>query len=251
MPSVLATRLGVVAVAAVALGVPALAGAQAPAAAPEALPGPPTPSEAWTARVLHPVAARTAPRADAPVRARVDSTTAFWRRPQGLLVLGAPQADATGRQWVQVRLPRRPNLGHGWIPASSVRLALTRTRIRVRVAARRVEIWHSGRRVASFRAAVGTGHTPTPTGLFAIQDPVPAVGAQRGDLGPYILTLTAYSPVLRSFMGGNGLVAIHGTNAPGLLGRAVSHGCIRVSNDAVRRLYRVVAPGTPVEIVRG
>jgi lipoprotein-anchoring transpeptidase ErfK/SrfK len=76
------------------------------------------------------------------------------------------------------------------------------------------------------------------------------VGAQRSYLGPYILTLTAYSEVLSSFMGGNGLVAIHGTDAPGLLGRAVSHGCIRVSNTVVRRLYSVVHPGTPVEIVR-
>jgi lipoprotein-anchoring transpeptidase ErfK/SrfK len=85
--------------------------------------------------------------------------------------------------------------------------------------------------------------------MFAIQDPVPSAASQRAYLGPYILTLTAYSPVLTSFMGGNGLVAIHGTDANHLLGGAVSHGCIRVSNQAVTRLYRSVRPGVPVEIL--
>ena len=54
--------------------------------------------------------------------------------------------------------------------------------------------------------------------------------------------------VIENRPGGDGLVAIHGTNATGLLGRAVSHGCVRVSDAAVSRLYRVLRPGMPVEI---
>jgi lipoprotein-anchoring transpeptidase ErfK/SrfK len=212
--------------------------------------GPPTDSIAWTARVPMAVGAHSAPRADARVVARIDRVTAFWRRPQRVLVVSRIRTDAAGRQWVAVRLPGRPNRSRGWVPVDAVRLGATKDRIVVRIRARAVELWRAGRRVGRWHAAVGTGSTPTPTGLFAIQDPVPSVGAQRSYLGPYILTLTAYSEVLSSFMGGNGLVAIHGTDAPGLLGRAVSHGCIRVSNGAVRKLYSVVHPGTPVEIVR-
>lgn len=43
-------------------------------------------------------------------------------------------------------------------------------------------------------------------------------------------------------------IAIHGTNKPELLGQAVSHGCIRMSNEDARRLYYEVEVGTPVII---
>ncbi len=220
----------------------------APAAPSE--PAGPAADVAWTARILVPVAARTAPRGDARVVARISPYTAFWARPQRLLVLSAVQTDpATGRRWVRVRLPSRPNGSQGFVPLEAVRLRATGNRIVVRVSSRRVELWRKGVRIARFRAAVGTGSTPTPTGMFAVQDPVPSDAAQRSYLGPYIITLTAYSEVLSSFMGGNGLVAIHGTDATGLLGQAVSHGCIRVSNAVVSRLYAIAEPGTPVEIV--
>lgn len=223
-----------------------IAGAATALAAPE--PGPPTGSSAWTASVTHSVVARSAPRAGAPRVARVARVTAFWRRPQRLLVLSRVVRDASDRGWVRVRLTGRPNGSSGFVPVSAVRLGHTPLRIRVRVAERRVEVLRAGRRIASYRAAVGTRSTPTPRGLFAVQDPVPSSASQRSYLGPFIITLTAYSPVLTSFMGGNGLVAIHGTSADHLLGGAVSNGCIRVSNRAVSRLYRLLAPGVPVEV---
>ena len=49
-------------------------------------------------------------------------------------------------------------------------------------------------------------------------------------------------------------IAIHGTNRPGLLlesdpdARRVSHGCIRLTNEAARQLYHLVEVGTPVLI---
>jgi lipoprotein-anchoring transpeptidase ErfK/SrfK len=43
-------------------------------------------------------------------------------------------------------------------------------------------------------------------------------------------------------------IAVHGTNAPELLGQNVSHGCIRMSNEAARQLYYEVEVGTPVII---
>lgn len=43
-------------------------------------------------------------------------------------------------------------------------------------------------------------------------------------------------------------IAVHGTNNPELLGQPVSHGCIRMTNEAVRRLYHEVDIGTPVII---
>lgn len=42
--------------------------------------------------------------------------------------------------------------------------------------------------------------------------------------------------------------AIHGTNVPSSIGRSVSHGCVRLLNENIARLYEMVAVGTPVYI---
>jgi len=43
-----------------------------------------------------------------------------------------------------------------------------------------------------------------------------------------------------------GEYAIHGTNRPSSIGGFVSYGCIRMYNNDIRELYRLVAVGTPV-----
>jgi len=42
---------------------------------------------------------------------------------------------------------------------------------------------------------------------------------------------------------------IHGTNKPYGIGRNVSHGCIRLYPEDIRRLYGEVAIGTPVRVI--
>jgi len=42
--------------------------------------------------------------------------------------------------------------------------------------------------------------------------------------------------------------AIHGTNEPETIGRSVSHGCVRLTNEDIATLYRIVPVGTPVFI---
>jgi hypothetical protein len=42
--------------------------------------------------------------------------------------------------------------------------------------------------------------------------------------------------------------ALHGTDKPETIGRAVSHGCVRLRNEDIARLYELVSVGTPVYI---
>ena len=42
--------------------------------------------------------------------------------------------------------------------------------------------------------------------------------------------------------------ALHGTNNPSSIGQAVSHGCVRLRNEDIERLYEMVEVGTPVYI---
>jgi lipoprotein-anchoring transpeptidase ErfK/SrfK len=174
--------------------------------------------------------------------------SAFSRRPNVMLVTGTA-TDGHGRRWVRVLLPQRPNGSQAWVPRAAVSLRGTHLRLRVDLSARRLQVLRSGRVIARYRVGVGTGGTPTPVGRFAVQDPVVAPRYVSSYLGPYIITLTAHSNVLHEFAGGDGLVAIHGTNAPGTIGAAASHGCIRVGNAQLQALWRIAAPGTPVDIV--
>jgi lipoprotein-anchoring transpeptidase ErfK/SrfK len=44
------------------------------------------------------------------------------------------------------------------------------------------------------------------------------------------------------------VVGIHGTSMPQLLGQAVSHGCVRVSNATASQLRALAPLGTPIWI---
>lgn len=59
-------------------------------------------------------------------------------------------------------------------------------------------------------------------------------GAANNPMGEAAMTLS------------NGNYAIHGTNRPGSIGRAVSYGCIRMANADIRDLFRRVSVRTRV-----
>ena len=101
--------------------------------------------------------------------------------------------------------------------------------------------------VRTLRVAVGAPATPTPLGSFYVYERL-YLRTQDGSFGPGALGISAFSNVLTGWAQG-GPVAIHGTSHPETIGRASSNGCVRVANDEMRRLLRVVVPGTPVEIV--
>ena len=156
-------------------------------------------------------------------------------------------ATARSGDWFKVLLPIRPNGSSGWVPASTVHLTWDPYRIVVDISAHRLTLLNVGRPVFHTRVAVGTSATPTPRGTFyltaLLQPPKP-----DGAYGPYAFGLSGYSPVLRSFAGGPGEIGLHGTNDPSSIGRSVTHGCIRVSNRAIRTLASRLPLGTPVVV---
>jgi len=66
---------------------------------------------------------------------------------------------------------------------------------------------------------------------------------------PYGTTARRYMGVLgtRRLELGDGY-GIHGTDHPESIGRSVSHGCVRMRNEDIERLYPMVGIGTPVYI---
>ena len=231
------------AVAVAVTGATLVAGGTASAAGPvdPTLPGPPSAQTgSWTARILYPVSGRSTP--GGRIVARLRHYTEFSQGPAVYMV--TERRVVRRRVWIRIQLPKRPNGTRAWVPQDAVDLRRIRTWIKVSNGRRTVQVLSQGKVVKTFRAAVGTGGTPTPKGLFAVLDPVPT----SGQLGPYILVLTAHSNVLRTFGGGDGIVGIHGWPSSSVLGKAVSHGCVRMARGDVRVLARYAKAGVPVQI---
>jgi hypothetical protein len=165
-----------------------------------------------------------------------------------LPVLGR-RTGADGSVWLHVQLPGRPNGHSGWIRRRATEVWTTSWHIVVDTSTRRVTIYRNGRPVRTFKAVVGKPSTPTPLGEFFVEE---GIRLGPSDVGaPFALALSARSEVLQEFDGGPGQIALHGlTNVGGILGTAVSHGCVRLSNEMMRWLIVRVGAGTPVTITR-
>lgn len=163
-------------------------------------------------------------------------------------VIGAVRNRACKAVWYRVQLPARPNGVVGYVRAQDVVLRIVRTRIVVDLSDRRVSMYRWGKLKLSGRVAVGTSATPTPLGRFYVNQRLIPTNPY-GPFGVGAVGISAFSNVLTGWTQG-GPVALHGTNQPQLLGRAVSNGCIRVHNAVMRRMFWVARPGTPVTIRR-
>jgi len=150
-------------------------------------------------------------------------------------------------RWLKVELPGRPNGHTGWILDTATHRSFTDWHLVVDTSLRRVTVYLAGRPVRVFQAVVGKPSTPTPAGEFYIEE---SIALRAGDVGaPFALALSARSDVLQEFDGGPGQIAVHGLrNVGGVPGTAVSHGCVRLDDSAMRWLVARVGPGVPVTI---
>ena len=164
-------------------------------------------------------------------------------RPRVVLALGVRERN--GRPaWYRISLPGRPNGRTGWVPAGSVDLKPIRKEIVIDRSERTLELRNAGRVLLRTRVAVGAYGMETPLGRFYVMAKFRPTAPV---LGAFAFETSAYSKL--SEWPGGGIVGIHGTNSPSLLGQAVSHGCVRVANEAILRLRDLVPVGTPIRIV--
>ena len=165
-------------------------------------------------------------------------------RPRVVLAVGVRRtADGTAA-WYRVSLPGRPNGRTGWVPAASLEVEPVRREIVIDRSERRLELRGAGDVLLRTTVAVGANGMETPLGTFYV---VAKFRPTAPILGAYAFETSAYSKL--SDWPGGGIVGIHGTNMPWLLGQAVSHGCVRVANEAILRLRDLAPVGTPIRIV--
>lgn len=190
------------------------------------------------------VAVRAAPSRSAPL---VTTLAQFRPDYHPRVVLAVEQhLGATGAPaWYRITVPGRPNGRTGWIPAASVDLQPVDRWLVIYRGSRKFEFYLDGKLARTGPVAVGARGMETPTGLFYVQSTF--TPKRYPILGAYAFETSGYSKL--SDWPGGGVVGVHGTNTPELIGQAVSHGCVRLLNRDILALRRYVSPGTPVKIV--
>lgn len=156
-------------------------------------------------------------------------------------------AEGKTNDRLYVQLPERPNGSRGWIDITKVSLAAHSYRIDVSLSTFRLTARDGDRVILEAPIGIGTDDVPSPDGTYFITELLKPPNADSV-YGTYAYGLSGFSEVLQEFNGGDGQVGIHGTNQPDLIGRKVSHGCIRLRNEDIERLVPVLPLGTPVHI---
>ena len=105
--------------------------------------------------------------------------------------------------------------------------------IQILIKKRRLSLYQNGRLIKIYPIAVGKMLTTTPIGEYVI------VNREYNPGGPYGVLWLSLSKQ------GYG---IHGTDNPSSIGKAVSHGCVRMYNRDVLQLAGMVPNGTSVFI---
>jgi len=119
-------------------------------------------------------------------------------------------------------------------------------RIVVSIPDRKLALIENGRVLKVYATAVGAPVSPSPNGTFTVVNRIPnptwytpgkvVPPGKDNPLGTRWLGLS-----LKGF-------GIHGTNSPRSIGKAKSHGCIRLRNQDVEELFELVRAGDVVEL---
>jgi lipoprotein-anchoring transpeptidase ErfK/SrfK len=161
-------------------------------------------------------------------------------------VLLSSVRDAHGTTWVRVRLPQPPNNVTGWVTRRAPGDEhVVHTKLVVNRRSLHLALYDRGRAVFQARVGVGKPSTPTPAGTFWIREKFRVRGNPL--YGSRAMGTAAYSRALTDWPGG-GIVGLHGTAEPGLIPGRPSHGCIRLRDRDIERLYALTPVGTPVLI---
>ena len=196
------------------------------------------------ASVRHAVSVRASASSDARFVTRLASVT-----PEGtaniVLVLRRAK-DRAGRLWVRVRLPVLPNGSTGWVPRQALGVyGVVNTHLVVDLEGLTATLLREERPILRVPIGVGRPEWPTPKGEFYVRNMLTRYRSPF--YGPLAFGTSARSSVLTDWPGG-GFIGIHGTDAPELLPGRVSHGCIRLRNEDILQLGRLMPVGTPVTI---
>ena len=126
------------------------------------------------------------------------------------------------------------------------------SRLVLRLSERRLYVYQGEHEIARYPVAIGRDNWETPTGQFSVFQRQQHPAWQHPFTGA-IVPPGPNNPLGARWLGfwtdGTNFIGFHGTPNEQSIGRAISHGCVRLRNADVIELYAQVALGTPVIVV--
>jgi lipoprotein-anchoring transpeptidase ErfK/SrfK len=126
------------------------------------------------------------------------------------------------------------------------------TRLEISLSRRRVTLYRGTTRIKSYPVAIGRPGWETPTGNFRV------IQMKKNPIWIHPWTGKAISgghprnPLGRYWIGfwtdGTNYIGLHGTPNPETIGRAVSHGCVRMHNRDIEQLFSQVDAETIITV---
>jgi L,D-transpeptidase ErfK/SrfK len=125
------------------------------------------------------------------------------------------------------------------------------TQVIIKLSDRRVYLYRGNELATSYPVAIGKAGWETPVGRYKVME------MQRNPIWQHPLTGKLFPPGAENPLGarwigfwtdGNNFIGFHGTPQEELVGRAVSHGCVRMRNQDILALYAQLEIGTPVTV---
>ncbi len=117
---------------------------------------------------------------------------------------------------------------------------------------KKVFVYKDGKAVANYPVAIGKKGWETPTGDWYVMEKITNPGWTSFKNGS-VVAPGAKSPLGERWIGfwtdGKDMIGFHGTPDVKSIGKAVSHGCVRMHNKDVKALFPLVKVGTTVKVV--
>lgn len=128
-------------------------------------------------------------------------------------------------------------------------------RLELKLSTRHVTLYRGDQVVKSYPVAIGRPGWETPTGTFQVlqkvEKPIWVHPLQEGVVIP---GGDPDNPLGKYWVGfwtdGNNWIGFHGTPTPESIGKAASHGCVRMYNKDIAELFPQLTVGTVVTVVK-
>ncbi|MGF1519804.1 MAG: L,D-transpeptidase [Nodosilinea sp.] len=131
-------------------------------------------------------------------------------------------------------------------------LMTANTSVVISLSRRRLMLYQNDVVKDEFPIAIGQDEWQTPTGEFAVRD------LRTDPVWQHPITKEAVHPGPSNPLGSRWIgflvkddyhIGIHGTNQETLIGEAVSHGCVRMFEADIQKLYSHLKIGTPIKVI--
>jgi lipoprotein-anchoring transpeptidase ErfK/SrfK len=118
---------------------------------------------------------------------------------------------------------------------------------------KKVYVYKDGKAIANYPVAIGKKGWETPTGDWYVMEKITNPGWTSFKNSSTVIAPGAKSPLGERWIGfwtdGKDMIGFHGTPDVNSIGKAVSHGCVRMYNKDVKALFPLVKVGTTVKVV--